>query len=240
MAVQNEGQVPFEKLPLRELKDWLEDWMDYPGVSLLGGGGGGGTGVTNITNQSDLRFMREPGIVVPQGRFGGVLDVVPAADDVLYSRFIAPKSGTATGVKVATKQVPTGTSKIDVGLYAANGTALLASSGAVAHPGIGSGISGAWESFSFTANTALTEGTEYVLAFLNKIDTGSWVYFGDNGFTNSLRTIYITANTVAGYIANGWQVRFAGTGWTSLQNGGPTGASVASTVDPPISVITVV
>lgn len=240
MAAQDEGLITLDRLPLGKLKTWLEDNLALEGgANVIGGVSGGATAITVVNNFSETGFMRETGLVVPRPPFhGSPTNLVATADIVYQTRFICPFDMTVSGLKVAEIQNPTGTSKIDVGIYAADGSTLLASSGAVAHSGTNLPE---WAAYSFTANLALTEDTEYVVGVLNKINTGTWKYFGAP-FESAMRQIYFAGGaSAATFMAHGWQVNYSGTGWTFLQNN-PAAASAGrnTNVDCPIHVLTIV
>lgn len=240
MSAQDEGKVPFDDLPKRQLKEFIEDVVDLnPGVALNAAIPPGllvnTPTPTASTNDADRLFLREEGICVPSPKFHSSGIKTANADDVLFIRFVARENVTTSGVLVANLQDPTGTSKIDVGIYEATGTTLLTSSGPVAHAGVGSEFA----PYTFTSPLVLSAGTEYVLAYLNDIDTGSWRFFSAI-LDGDLRQIYQTASTVAEFAANGWESRFFGTGWTSLQDNVAAAAAGAAHEDVPISLLTVV
>jgi hypothetical protein len=236
VAAQDEGRVPLDQLPLADLKTWLEDNLALEGHAGIIGGVGGGGGVT-INDFSETGVLRESGLVVPQAKYHTVSIVIANNDDVIFQRFIPPKDITVSGVKVAEYQLPTGTSKIDVGIYDTNGSTLLTSTGAVAHSAVNLS---SWGSYSFTANQALTGGHEYVLAYLNKINTGTWKYLGATAILD-WRSLYMAgSSTIAQFMAHSWAARFAGTGWTALGTNVAGVAAVAAHIDAPIAVLQVV
>lgn len=239
MAAQDEGHIPLGRLPLADLKTWLEDNLALNAASTILGGGGGGTGgtVVTINNFTEIGVLRETGLVVPQAKFITESVITCADNDVLLSRFIPPRDMTVSGCKIAEYQNPTGTSKLDVGIYDTDGSTLLGSSGAVAHSG--SNLP-AWASYNFTANITLSAGHEYAMGYLNKINTGTWKYIGGSA-DSAWRSLYLAGvATVAQYMAQAWTARFLGTGWSALANNVAGAASSAATGDAPIAVLTIV
>lgn len=208
MAAQDEGQVPFGKLPLAELKNWIEDWLDLPPQGVIGGIGGGSTTITTVQNISELGFMREQdGILVPRpGPYvASTTPITLDADALYYHRFVCPRDMTITAVRLAESQQGTGVSKIGVGIWASSFATLLASSVMTAAAG-GSPLPAKWTSYALQANQALTEGTEYVVGVVNDLDTGSYRAWGAEYPEQYIYTGGVT--TVASQAAHVWGGKF--------------------------------
>lgn len=238
MAAHDEGQVPFDKLPKREIRDWIEDWLNLPDVNvLLPQAGGGGTITINNNSFTDTGFMRESGLVVPSGGYHTTAPVTANADDVLQARFIPRETRNITNLSVIETQQPTGASFLHWGIYSSDGQTLLVTSGAIAHDD-GAYAGPRWNTFALGTTFQLVADTEYVLTILNDVAAGSWVYAGSVMDTVVRESYMEGTTTIANYVANGWESRFAGTGWTTLEDGTlAADATVAASTNVPIAVL---
>lgn len=168
MAAQDEGHIPFDKLPKRELRDWIEDWIDLPTTATIqppGAEGGGTTIVTNTFGEDEFWG----GIQIPKWRANGTVDSTFVAAEVRFVRFSLVEDATVTGFDWISDVGLNPADTFDGGLYNAAGDTLLSSSGVIT-PSASGARPGAW-AMPFTANVDLDAGTHYTLTLM-QIGTG--------------------------------------------------------------------
>jgi hypothetical protein len=238
VAAQDEGQVPFDKLPLVELKRWMEDWLDlYGHTSIIGGTvpGGGGTTINNLT---ELGFMREQDALLVPRPAGVTFQAAATAlnnDQVYTHRFVAPRALEVSGIRIMEDQQGTGTSKVGVGIWDAAGTTLLASSAMTA--AAGGPIDDVFTEYPFTTNQILTEGVEYQAGLANDIDTGTYRVFEA---VYSAGSIYDDATpTVASIASEWWGARFSGLTLTTVPADLSAAAGASGSQSPVLLLVTV-
>lgn len=202
MAAQDEGQVPFSKLPLRPLRDWIEDWIDLPGTATIqapGAGGGGDTTVTSTFGEDEFWG----GVQVPKWRANGTADTAFVVAEVRFMRFALVEDETVTGFDWISDVGMAIGDTFDGGLYNDAGTVKLASSGVIT-PAASVARPGAW-AMPFTANVDLDAGTHYMLALLQVAAAGAGnTYLANNVSTMQLKTFGNTfATWVQGTVSNG-------------------------------------
>jgi hypothetical protein len=108
MAAQDEGRINFDDLPLRQIRDWIDDWLDVSipniigGDTIIGGGGGESTGVSGVDPFEGTYYARrlyQDSIWGPQSPNNG--SAMPVQDTTLrVLRFKAPFSGGLAGFYV--------------------------------------------------------------------------------------------------------------------------------------------
>jgi hypothetical protein len=187
VAAQDEGQLPFERLPLRELKDWLEDWMDLPSVSVIGGTGGGVSAPASIEPIEHEFFG---GYQVPRWRGWKAADKAFTIGSIECVRFSVWEDFTVSGAKIMETVGINAADAFDLGIYNAAGTSKLASSGVLTAP---TGGAGTPINFPFTANQSLAKNTQYILALLQTAGGGS---------ANSYTAVDTSASTLNRWLGN--------------------------------------
>ncbi len=212
MSAQDEGQLPFSKLPLAELKNWMEDWMDLPSVNLLTGqggdpGGGGGTAIdTNDSQVAWQSLAKHPYtskwcIKLTEVGINGFFTV----GTFYCHRFVAPANITTDNLKLMASQIQGGCGAggdqtWNFGLYNEDLTEKLVESGDTLIEVEQSGPNRiySWSNVALDAAQALEQDTIYVLVGL-PISAGlggcslGWVYSGGLTETTVARAQYFSA-----------------------------------------------
>jgi hypothetical protein len=202
MAAQDEGHIPFDKLPKRELRDWIEDWIDLPTTATIqppGADGGGTTIVTNTFGEDEFWG----GVQVPKWRANGTADTAFTAAEVRFMRFSLTEDETVTGFDwVSDGGIAVGDT-FDGGLYNAAGTVLLASSGVIA-PANSVDRPGAF-AMPFTGNVDLDAGTHYTLALVQIGAAGAGNTYVANNISTMQNKMFgnTFATWVQGTVSNG-------------------------------------
>ena len=206
MAAQDEGIVPFDSLPLAQLKTFIEDVVALnPGTALVGPQPShwaapvivpGGWSVGN----PELSFLLEGGLLIPrvQPYATGVANLIVGYN--YLCSFVPPVDITVTSIKVL--MYASGGSALltlDVGIYNADCTSLLGSSGASV--ATNSGAEPGFRDYPLTASVALNKDVKYNAGVIyDDASTGQNCALSRAISDGAWRALYLAGtNTVSDY-----------------------------------------